>query len=803
MRVTLDRDPFVQPDPTHRWGFHPWPAKWVRCRDAGEPPFVTAYRCRFEADAAQTLRVHASADERYELFLDGERIGRGPERGDPRHWMYETYDLHLSAGEHLLVARVWSGGPRSHFAPSAQMTLQPGFLLAAEGGLAASLNTGRGAWEAKRIDGVRFLPPSPHNAAIFAGGFNEIDGAAYPWGVERGEGDGWQPAEAQNEAFSAGSPHGEFWQRHQLRPAMLPAMLDVPRRVATVRHAQTLTDAGDRAAPITAATHDARLAADWQAMLSGERPVRIAANSRQRVVVSLDDYYCFYPELVVSGGAGAVVEVRTAEALYTGPQYPAAGKEQRDRVEGLYFHGFGDRFLPGGGVKQAFEPLWWRCGRFVEFVVETGDEPLTIESWSIRETRYPLEPQTSFKCSDERWDAAARVMVRGLQMCAHETYMDCPYYEQLMYTGDTRLEVLTTYAVTGDDRLPRKAIAAYDWSRLETGLTQARYPSRDTQVIPPFALWWVAMVHDFALWRDDAAFVRRMMPGVRSVLEHYRAHLDDRGIVGLVPGWNFVDWTPQWRERNAGAPPNAQAGPSGVINWHAALTLILKADLESWFGDAILADRDRRAAASLAAAIDRVFWDESRGLYADDPDHQHFSEHAQCLALLSGLAPPAHRDAIARNLFSDPDLARTTIYFSHYLFEACRLTGRMDAYFDRLEHWLALPGQGFKTTPEEPEPSRSDCHAWGAHPLFHARATVLGIRPTAPGFRSVSIRPQLGPWSVAEGTVPHPKGEVFVSVRRDGDGLRGEVRVPEGVEGVVVVGDRSLRIAGGRCVIGD
>ena len=42
------------------------------------------------------------------------------------------------------------------------------------------------------------------------------------------------------------------------------------------------------------------------------------------------------------------------------------------------------------------------------------------------------------------------------RLCAHETYMDCPYYEQLQYDGDTRLELLTTYAMTRDDRLNRR-----------------------------------------------------------------------------------------------------------------------------------------------------------------------------------------------------------------------------------------------------------------------------------------------------------------------------------------------------------
>jgi len=75
------------------------------------------------------MPIHVSADERYELFLDGERVGRGPERGDPSHWYYETYQLDLKAGAHVLAARVWSLGPQ---APLAQMSVRPGFLLCTE-----------------------------------------------------------------------------------------------------------------------------------------------------------------------------------------------------------------------------------------------------------------------------------------------------------------------------------------------------------------------------------------------------------------------------------------------------------------------------------------------------------------------------------------------------------------------------------------------------------------------------------------------------------------------------------------------
>jgi hypothetical protein len=303
------------------------------------------------------------------------------------------------------------------------------------------------------------------------------------------------------------------------------------------------------------------------------------------------------------------------------------------------------------------------------------------------------------------------VLLRGLQMCAHETYMDCPYYEQLMYVGDTRLEALTTYLISRDDRLPRKAIRLYDLSRLPDGLTQARYPSRDIQVIPPFALWWVGMVYDYALWRGDQAFIAALLPGVRAVLDGFLAHVTPDNLLPVPHGWNFADWTAEWR---LGVPPDAFEGCSGLLNWQLIYTLNLAAQLEAWAGEPFLAQRWQHWRDTLAAAVTAAFWDETRGLFADDLSHTHFSEHSQCLALLSSTLPDEQATQVGHNLRHDSALTQTTIYFSHYLFETYRLLAQPAPLFDRLALWFELPGQGFKTTPEQPEPSRSDCHGWGA-----------------------------------------------------------------------------------------
>ena len=136
-----------------------------------------------------------------------------------------------------------------------------------------------------------------------------------------------------------------------------------------------------------------------------------------------------------------------------------------------------------------------------------------------------------------------------------------------------------------------------------------------------------------------------------------------------------------------------------------------------------------------------------------------------------------------QNLLSDPDLTRTTIYFNHYLFETYRLLEQPGAFFDRMGLWFDLPAQGFKTTPEQPEPTRSDCHGWGAHPLYHYFASLLGIRPASFGFERVEIAPMPGHLSSLSGTMIHPRGQIEVALEFETDHVRGSISLPAGIKG--------------------
>ncbi len=788
MRTLITQDLFIDKNDKNRWNqYGRWPCHWVSLPNLGQGPVAVVYRKQFALEQDATIRVHVSADERYELFLDGERVGRGSERGDADNWFYETYDFQLAAGTHMFVARIWSLGT---MAPYAQMSVRHGFLFAPEAPFTELLGTGVAAWEAKRMGGYTFVDPDK----CWGTGANlTIDGAAFPWGFERGDGGGWEPIEKLRVAIGAIHSHDSPLDRI-LRPATLPPMVEQERQVGIVRHVAEVPSVDAQKIAVRASDH---LASEtgWQDLLHGRGQVTLPPQTTRRIIIDLEDYYCAYPEIITSGGTGSIIRLRWDESLFTEEVWWYWKKGNRAETENKYFCGVGDTFLPDGGQQRHFDTLWWQAGRFLELVVQTANEPITIERFALRETRYPLEMESSFTSSDERLNEITPLLLRGLQVCSHETYMDCPYLEQLQYVGDTRLEVLITYAITRDDRLPHKSLRTFDVSRHYNGMTQSRYPSRVRQFIPMYAIWWAAMVHDFALWRGSRATVEAFMPGVRAVVEGYRRFTNADGFIEGPDGWNNFDWVPSWQ---GGIPPDGAFGISGTLNWQFAMVLSRVAELETIVDEPELAARARRQAQELAGRLSEAFWNEDRGLFADDLAHQHFSEHSQCMALLSGLLEPSRRARIAEALVRDPNLSRATIYFSHYLFEAYREIGRIDKLIDRMGLWFELLPMGLKTPIEMPEPSRSDCHAWGSHPLYHYLATILGIRPASLGFQTVEITPQLGPLTSARGSMVHPRGEITVDIHQKDGRVRGSVSLPEGVTGVLRLGERNQALASGR-----
>lgn len=744
-----------------------WSARWIAHPTAPAAQYgVFHFRKTFDLpEQPARFIVHVSADQRYRLFVNGRSVSQGPARSDTWHWNFESLDIApwLQKGKNVLAAVVWNGGEN---APYAQMTFQTGFLMQGDGKAEALVNTDA-SWQVLQNEAYT---PEPLDMArmqtyIVVGDGDHVEGAKYPWGWEQPGYDDSQWLKAKVLWFSA-KPRGlgsdGNW---MLVPREIPPMEERPERLAKVRRTSGV--------PAT------------DAFLQGTQALVIPANTKATLLLDQGHLTNAFPQLLVSQGKNATMALTYAEALIDAKRE----KGNRSDIEGKTILGKQDVFVADGGKGRLFSTLTFRTWRYVQIDIQTKAEPLRIEDFSGIFTGYPFEQKAAFGSSDPSLKALWDVGWRTARLCAQETYVDCPYYEQLQYTGDTRIQALISLYVSGDDRLMRKAIEDFSHSRISDGLTQSRYPCRDMQIIPTFSLFWVSMVHDYWMHRADDAFVQSYLDGIDAVIRWHDARLDRKaGMNGPLDWWNFVDWSWPWidAERYGGVPEGSRNGGSSILSLQYAYTLQQAAELFEHFGRSDRAAFYRESAEFVRGKTKALCWDDQRLLLADTPDKHSFSQHANIWAVLTNAVPQEEQPALLRRIMADTSIRQATYYFKFYLFQALKKTGQGDEFLPQLGPWRTMIANGLSTFAESPEPVRSDCHAWSASPVYEFLSTVCGINPGSPGFGTARIEPFLGKLEFAEGKMPHPKGEIGVRLRKTPSGtLSADVELPEGVTGTL------------------
>src|SRR5215813_3687350 len=265
---------------------------------------------------------------------------------------------------------------------------------------------------------------------------------------------------------------------------------------------------------------------------------------------------------------------------------------------------------------------------------------------------YPFEEKAEFHSNDATLEPIWKIGWRTARLDAHDTYMDTPYWERLQYIGDTRIQALISYNVSGDDRLGRQAIEAFNDSRIADGITKSRYPSSVTQIIPTFSLLWIGMVHDFWLYRGDEEFVKAQIRGTRTVLDWFLDMQRPDGLLGNITWWPFVDWG---KDFGFGVPPQDADGGSSVITLQYIEALRYAIELESAFGDSVRGERYREAERRAVNAIRNLCWNKSYGLLADTPSQKHYSQYANILGVWLDVIPAESQKDVLNKILSTSD----------------------------------------------------------------------------------------------------------------------------------------------------
>lgn len=779
---------------------------WTPNRSSRETAVVD-FSLSFDWHSSNPLRFHISADQRFQLSIDGEEISYGPDRCDVLHWAVTTLEISLLPGTHEFNVRCWyiaesamssrldpkhaNGNLNAPNPPMAQMSYQAGFLLAGDSDLPPSLlDTGHANWQCTdRTNAVRLTGPKNH-------GYHDI-GPEFHFNMSR-----WHKAETlKAKAVVVKKP--PVFNKHGIRDVgWVPVSTPLPEQK------RETVCCGKMRAARTASNSEAVWSENpgvatepWQRLIDDGKSVDIGPRTEIELIWDFEKYLCGYPLIVWSEGEGSSIEWSWAESMFETDEDQIVDAESpkghRSKIDGKRWHGFGDSYQASGRVAEKSPALWWRSGRYVRLRISTREAALRINRLQVLTTGYPLQRDFSWKSSDSEWDQIVPLLATGLEAGAHEVWADSPYYEQMMYVGDNVLHALSNYTCYHDDRLSRRTIELLDWSRGDSraGLIAERYPAAWRQEAVTFASLYPSLIKNFLLWRGDSKFVSMHLSGLRQLMESLIALIDTSGLVTDAPGWPFIDWVADWDQ---GCGPGVREGDSSIVNLHFVLSLDAAAWIESQIGDSLIEQRYRQISEQMFSCIVDKYWDRKRAILLDTSDlSAPTSQHAQVLALLTNRLDSEKSKACVRAILSEKLDAKCTIYFSFYLLESLYRNGCDDAFFRSLKFWKDLPSKGFCSLPEMPDPCRSDSHGWGAHPLFHSFASIAGIRPSSIGFETVTIRPMLGDWSHLEGHCVHPKGKITFSFTKGSETNTIEISLPKDVTGELHWNNSSFKLNSG------
>ncbi|PWY68026.1 alpha-L-rhamnosidase [Aspergillus sclerotioniger CBS 115572] len=706
----------------------------------------------------QPVPVHVSADSRYRLFVNGYRVSFGPCKSYPGKWYYETVDIqpYLVEGDNVVSARVLRYSSIHPGSLSIVSMPLPGFMLfTSHPDLVISTDT---TWRCVEQQSAQIIPQTEWNYILGPPLLtnNERvteDATLTGWQTSGFDDSAWEYAVPQSNAVKM-LPVDSLW---KLSPRPIPALPETAGRFDGI--VKTI-------GPVTAD--------QWRTLIREDQAVIIPEDERVVVDLSVDALMTAFISFSFSGGAGAKITILYSECyekdlgVDTAPFPMPRTKSNRSDPTGRLYGSQDFYTVSAGQQSHFFEPFWFRCFRYVQLKISTGTEPLTLPAISLRETYYPLEITTKLEAGAELnqiWD----ISLRTLRNCRHETYEDCPFYEQNQFASDSRLQLLFTYQLSPDDRLARKTLEEFHASRTPDGLIVAQYPTgHPTKQIPQFSLFWILMVHDHMMYFADRSIVRKYLSTVDSIIQHFEERLDDRGLIGQFDPdtWPFVDWVKEWfvpgQISKSCMPPAYHTSRAATVNSLLyAYALMHAADLCDFVGRKSTAGEYRVRVQTIQSAVNEHCASDS--LYLDGPGVEQYSQHTQIFAILSETVKGEAATQLMRRTVEDPSLAQCSYAMKFYVFRAAEKAGLYGELFHQLLNpWRTMIANNLTTWAEDEVNARSDCHGWSASPVNEIVTQIFGVKPAEPGFARVRIEPRREVVEAAEGVLYTPRGDVRI-----------------------------------------
>ncbi len=533
------------------------------------------------------------------------------------------------------------------------------------------------------------------------------------------------------------------------------------------------------------------------AFITGKGKLTIPSGKRVTILIDNGIETLGYPEMLVTGGKNSMIRAMYAENMIIENKAP---KGNRNEIEGKRMVGIKDIFITDGGKNRMFKPTYIRAFRYIQLDIETKNEPLTIESYYNMECRAPLVMKAAFRTGNPDLDWIMEAGWRTVSICAQDYLLSDAAYEQMQYTGDSRVHNLSLMTLSGDDRLTRNSLIQFDQSRIPEGLTYACYPNPFHLIIPSYSLIWIDQVHDYMMWKDDREFVSGFESGISNVLGWFEKRRQPNGLLDKIEWWGALAWPRHYKN---GEPPDIYKGNNTLYTLHYAYTLRHAADIFRFTGKNEIAGVYSARADEICAAVNKLCRN-SDGYYTESIDNKQVSQITNIMAILAEAVKGEDAIKLLTRLLEPKDWFGQVDLFLHlYLFEAMNKTGLQKYFSQELSEWRFMKERGLTTFVEVPlewgeENQRSECHPWSSSPNYYFFRTVCGIRPTEPGHRKIEISPSLGELNRIDAIYPHHLGDIEINLTKNGSGIEGEITLPTDMEGYFSWNSKKINLKPGK-----
>jgi hypothetical protein len=389
-------------------------------------------------------------------------------------------------------------------------------------------------------------------------------------------------------------------------------------------------------------------------------------------------------------------------------------------------------------------------GHSVVYQIPAGVEILGLK---YRESGYDTAFTGSFSCDQEFFNKLWTKSLRTLYITMRDNFMDCPDRERAAWWGDIVNElgeVFYSLSPSSHALIRKSMYNLVNWQRSNKTLFSPIPAGNWNMELPQQML---ASVGKYGFWTyylntGDEATIRDMYPHVKDYLSVWQT--DGNGLVVHRGGeWDWADWGENIDVRV-------------MDNAWFCLALDGAANMADLCGLPAEAAAYRQQRNAIAAAVNQHFWNGSA--YRDPGYGGVTDDRANGLAVVAGFAAPDKFPAIKNVLATTRNASP---YMEKYVLESLFLMDDPAAALARMQlRYQEMVDSPLTTLWELFGPGGTLNHAWSGGPLTLLSEYVAGVAPTAPGYTTFQVKPQLGGLQQVSATVPSVKGLVTVAISR-------------------------------------